>query len=305
MSVPYDHEALWIKAKLFLNRAMDEDESRSFDEQALWASLALELLAKAALARVTPALIADPTEDGINLLIASGLVEGDPKFISVRAKTLFSRCQRAFKPFNAKEAETFTSARNEYLHSSGIGFATIPPRAWWPRYWSLVIVLVAALEKEIVQLVGEDREQVVDNHLAQNAKNIEHRTEVLIERAKVRLAQYRSGSLPAKVAAEFRPGFDNSAGLSHFEPERCPACGELGTLEGNDISNTEVNYEQVGEFDFDATVTLTVSSEYFSCPTCQLVLDSYELIEQAGLPDSFYTDGDESDVFDDGGYGND
>lgn len=80
MTVPYDHEALWLKAKLFINRAMDDDGYRSFDEQLLWASLALELLAKAALARVSPLLIVEPTEDGTNLLIASGLVKGDPRF---------------------------------------------------------------------------------------------------------------------------------------------------------------------------------------------------------------------------------
>lgn len=63
MSNPFDHDALWTKAKLFLNRAMDDDP-RSFDERALWAALALELLAKAALARVSPLLIAEPNEEG-------------------------------------------------------------------------------------------------------------------------------------------------------------------------------------------------------------------------------------------------
>jgi hypothetical protein len=53
---PYDHEALWSKAKVFLNRAMDPDSGRAFDEQALWAAAALELLGKAALARVSPAV---------------------------------------------------------------------------------------------------------------------------------------------------------------------------------------------------------------------------------------------------------
>jgi hypothetical protein len=283
---------------------MDEDESRSFDERALWASLALELLAKAALARASPALIADPAEDGINLLIASGLIEGDVRFNSVRAKTIFMRCQRAFKPFSAKEAELFTNARNAYLHSSSIEFATIPPRAWWPKYWSLAIVLITALDRDIEELVGDDRRQIVEDHLTQNSKNIEHRTETLIERAKLRLAQYRNESLPAKVAAEFRPGFDRSAGLKFSEPETCPACGSMGTIEGESDSDTDVTYEQVDEYDFVASVTVTVESEYFSCSTCQLVLDGYELIEQAGLPESFYTEGDSAD-FVGQEYGND
>jgi hypothetical protein len=164
---------------------------------------------------------------------------------------------------------------------------------------------VLALEKEISDLVGQDREQIVDDHLKQNTKNIEHRTEALIARAQQRLSQYKSGTLPAKVAAEFRPGLDRTAGLKHRETETCPACGSVGYLEGEEVSDTEVEWEQVDEDDYDAIVTLTVEAEYFSCPTCQLVLDGYELLAQAGLSESFITDGSADDIFYEGDYGND
>lgn len=157
MPMPYDHNALWIKAKLFLNHAMDADETRAFEERALWASLALELLAKAALARVSPLLIAEPSEDGTNLLMASGLLDGDARFNSVRAQTIYSRCNKAFKPFNQKEAQLITRARNEYLHGAGIGFTGIPEPAWWARYWAQAAILVNALDTDIDSLVGSDR----------------------------------------------------------------------------------------------------------------------------------------------------
>ena len=75
--------------------AMDAGPERAFDEQALWASAALELLGKAALARVSPLLIAEPIEDGANLLIATGLIEGTTRFTAVSASTIFKRCQAA------------------------------------------------------------------------------------------------------------------------------------------------------------------------------------------------------------------
>lgn len=304
MSTPYDHEALWVKAKLFVNRAMDDDESRSFDEEMLWAALALELLAKAALARVSPLLIAEPTEDGTNLLIASGLVQGEARFTSVRAKTLFTRCQRAFKPFSAAEAMSVTNARNEYLHGGAIGFTAIPQDAWWPRFWAQAAVLITALDRDIEEFVGS-REPLVSKHLEQNARNIEHRTETLIERARQRLAQLRDGTLPARIAAEWKPGRDLSARLGHWDSETCPACGAEGMLEGDQVLEAEVEWEQVGVDDYERTVTLTVASDYFSCPTCQLVLDRYDLIEQAGLATSFSAIGDQDDVFEEPDYGND
>ncbi|MEU7292867.1 hypothetical protein AB0A76_06620 [Streptomyces exfoliatus] len=312
MTGPFDHEALWMKAKLFLNRAMDDD-SRSFDEQALWAALALELLAKAALARVSPLLIAEPNEDGTNLLIASGLVKGDARFTSVRAKTLMARCHKAFKPFDYSEAMKVINGRNEYLHSSGAGFMAIPPHAWWPRYWAQAAVLVTALDRDMEELVGGDRDLMVTKYLEQNAKNLERRTEALIERAKQRRQQWLDGTLPAKVAAEWKNSGYLSAEMTHREAATCPACESAGLLEGEEVVNTEVHqpftasyYEEDGTYyQPDVSITLTIAADYFSCAGCQLVLNGYDLITQAGLDAEFDVPGDLDDLAREPEYGND
>ena len=304
MIAPYDHEALWVKAKVFLNRAMDPGPDRSFDEQALWASAALELLGKAALARASPLLIAEPTEEGVNILIATGLIEGTAKFTSVSASTIFKRCQRAFRPFSAADAMKFADARNEYLHGSTIGFMTLPPQAWWPRYWALASILVTAQDREIEELVGPDRVAVVEAHLEQNTKNVEHRTEALIARAEQRLAQYRGGTLPAKIQMEWQANPDLSLGLRYNHVESCPACGGVGTLEGEDGSDRSYQSEFDDEYNpGDIWATITVPADYFSCPTCHLILDRYEVIEQAGLSTTF--DVDDDDPPDEPDYGND
>lgn len=309
MTAPYDHEALWSKAKVFLNRAMDPGPGRSFDEQALWASAALELLGKAALARVSPLLIAEPTEEGANILIATGLIEGTAQFTSVSASTVFKRCQRAFRPFSASDALKFASARNEYLHGSGVGFMTVPPQAWWPRYWALAVILVMAQDREIEDLVGPDRVRAVEAHLAQNARNVEHRTEALIARARQRLAQYRAGTLPARIQAEWRSSSDLTSGRTYYAAQECPACGEDGTLEGDDgsdVQSFEYNYDREDGSPVGATAQINVPAEYFSCPTCHLVLDTYELIGQADLPDSFeFIDNDPDWPEEEPDYGND
>lgn len=306
MTAPYDHNALWLKAKLFVNRAMDADEIRSFDERALWATFALELLAKAALARVSPLLIAEPTEEGINLLIASGIVEGDAQFVSVRAKTVFTRCQRAFRPFNSDEAQNLVRARNGYLHGATAGFTPIPEDGWWPLYWRQAIILNSACERQVSDLVGHDRESIVENHLLKNRKNIEHRTEMLVEQAKLRLTQHKAGTLPAKVASLWQPGLDRSVSMAHSEGAVCPACGEIGVIEGEIIHDRDWTTEAIGEDDYEIVVTLKVYSEHFSCANCGLVLDRPELIEEAGLDSTFVALGAEDDLPDfEGDYGND
>jgi hypothetical protein len=308
VTAPYDHQALWAKAQVFLNRAMDPGPDRSFDEQALWASAALELLAKAALARVSPLLIAEPTEDGLNILIATGLVQGNAQFTSVTASTVFKRCERAFKPFNAKDAMNFAAARNEYLHGPGIGFMAIPPQAWWPRYWSLAVTLITAQDRDVEDLVGSDRLSVVEEHLARNAKNVEHRTQALIERARQRLAQYRAGTLPARIQAEWRSASDLVSDLPCFAAHECPACEEDGILEGDggEQLSFEYQYDLEDGYPVGAEALLSVPVMRFCCETCHLVLDDYEMITQAGLPDSFeFIDEDPEWPEDEPDYGND
>jgi hypothetical protein len=314
MIAPYDHEALWVKAKLFLNRAMDDDGFRSFDEQALWASLALELLAKAALARVSPVLIAEPTEEGANLLASLGLTQGGDHFSSVRAKTIFTRCHRAFRPFDLKESTRFAQARNEYLHGPGVPFLAIPPEAWWPKFWAQMDILVNSMDREMSDLVGPDREPVVDGYLSQNKKNIENRTEALIARAQQRLSQHRAGTMNTKMVTEWNSVGNLSAHLTYQTPEQCPACDLEGVLEGEEelardrertVDAGETAYEY--EYDFDyPTFTLTIAADYFSCPNCHLVLNHIEFVEQAGLPASFEVEGVEDDTeFMEPDYGND
>ncbi|GAB2736168.1 hypothetical protein ACX801_12780 [Arthrobacter bambusae] len=304
MTDPYDHDALWLKTKLFLNLAMDSDGERTFEERALWASLALELLAKFALARVSPLLIATPQEDGTNLLIAAGLMNGSSRFRSIPAHTLFGRCHKAFKPFNEKEAMLFAESRNDFLHGAGLGFGAVPEDAWWARYWAQVVILLDHSERDLDGLVGFDRVDIVEKYLALNAKNLERRLEGLLERARRLLERHQVSNPPDWVEREFSRFSSLSAGLSHRSESTCPACGADGVLEGEEASNYEIRTERVSDEDYDSWVELTVDADYFSCENCRLVLDGYELLSLSGLPVAFGAVGDYSD-YAEGEYGND
>jgi hypothetical protein len=85
---------------------------------------------------------------------------------------------------------------------------TLPPEAWWPRYWALASILVTAQDREIEELVGLDRVHAVEAHLEQNAENVEHRAESLIARAAQPIAQYRAGTLTAKIQMEWQSNPD-------------------------------------------------------------------------------------------------
>lgn len=92
----WTEELLFNKAKLYMQRANAEDtESPLYP---FWASLSLEFLCRAALAKVHPALLADPRE-ARNIFYACGLpIKGLAK--SIQAKTVFLRCTEIIKNFD-------------------------------------------------------------------------------------------------------------------------------------------------------------------------------------------------------------
>lgn len=306
MTTPWDADALWAKAKLFINHAMDDDMPRSFDERALWAALALELLAKAALARVSPLLIATPEEDGKNILIATGLHSGTANFKSVKASTLFKRCAIAFRPFKLSEAQLIADNRNDYLHGASAAFAPIPEAAWWPRYWTQARILVEACHEDLSTFVGGSRVGHVEALLDRHNQNIQERVEGLIIQARNAVARYRNGQMNGREIQQWERVRDYSAGLTHSAVVTCPACNSAnGNLEGDDEIDREVHWEQYSESDYDVTVALTIGASYFSCDTCHLVLDGYELIVAAGLDDTIDAEGDFNDAWEGYDYGND
>jgi hypothetical protein len=295
--------ALWLKARLFMNHAMDPLEPRTFDERALWASLALELLGKAALARVSPVLVVAPSEEGASLLAAAGLLP-DRQMQTIGASTVFERCAKVFRPFNASEARKIAGNRNEWLHTGVAGFTKLPESAFWPVFWAQAAILVLAQDKEISDFVGDDRVDQVHAQLARNKQHIEHRVEVLIGRAKQQLDLVRSGNAPERIAAAYKSPRILWAGLRYSTETPCPACGGVGTLEGDQDAGHELHYEQLSEDDWDVHAEVTVLSDYFSCPTCHLVLDGAELLQAAEVPEDFQAEGDPAD-FAEPEYGND
>lgn len=305
MTTPWNSDALWMKAKLFINLAMDDEDQRSFEERALWASLALELLGKAALSRVSPLLIATPSEDGENLLAAAGLIAGTPRFKSIPAHTLFSRCAAAFRPFSAREAAKIAENRNEYLHSATASFAPIPESAWWPRYWSQARTLIEACDEDLDSFVGSTRVAAVERFLEQNERNITERVEMLIERARRDLARFVAGDMLVRESESWAHPRDLSVNLRYNALATCPACGSSsGCLEGDEIMETAVSYDRMSEEDVYVTLHHDVGADYFSCSTCRLVLDGYELLEAAELPTSIAAEDEAAGAWEPD-YGND
>lgn len=290
---PFDGDGLWLKSRLFINRALDP--SKDFEERAFWACTALELLGKSALAAVSPLLVANPMDDGHSLLVASG-VRAASDAQSVQAKAVWSRCERAFKPFNSGEAKKLSTGRNAYIHSAAIGFDAIPEKAWWPSYWAQAIILLQHLGKTPEQYVGVNAAVMVEAALTAKRDNLKRQLEARLERARTRLAQREAGTLSARETADW--GAFNAPYASHTVSIDCPSCGSSAILGGDEKLDTRVEMEQLTEDPLwkEPVVTVTIATDSLHCPKCHLMIDEYELLIEAGIDTSFDAEGDVDDL---------
>ena len=93
------HESLWQKSKMLIDRALSARDQQEDADFYLWMALVLELLGKAHLAKLHPALVADPQHAETLLAVCGGPPTAE--YRSITAKTVFARCVKTIGGFDS------------------------------------------------------------------------------------------------------------------------------------------------------------------------------------------------------------
>lgn len=155
---PWSKDALFAKAQRFAEDMLQnpKDDWRF----ALWSTLTLELLGRAALANINPALLAE-AKDWNNLYFSLGFTPTANKFVpkSIDVTTVFFRLREVLPDFTT-ELEGFAALhmtrRNEELHAGSTPFDSLKSAAWLPIYYQACTVLVESLGEKLDILVGNE-----------------------------------------------------------------------------------------------------------------------------------------------------
>jgi hypothetical protein len=280
-------EALWGKSKKYVARALAAKGRGDMGEYQLWASLALELLGKASLAKIHPCLIADP-QSFISMFAAAGKNIGtDIK--TIIAKTLFERLTHVSTRFDKKTQEFCTNLslkRNAELHSGEAPFEVAEASAWEGRYWHTADIILQAMDQTIETWLGA-------NNARAPKELLNEYTHALSEAAKIRVETAAEGfnNLPkqerkgAHYRAKRMSSWDVRAAFRYrgasIWDETCPACSSRSFIAG------VVVYEEISETEDpdtgEETVDVTLAAEEFHCPSCDLHLSNRAEIEAVGL----------------------
>jgi hypothetical protein len=283
-------ESLYGKSKLFARRAHDEPiESSLFG---FWMSLSLELLARATLAHIHPALLADPKEPD-NLQFAFGIVpKGVPK--SIQAKALFARCSVFIDDFTDKMSAhclIMADRRNSELHSGAAAFEGLDNSGWLPATYEVVQVLLGHMKRDLTDFLGDD-------HAGFAAQLLKDRRDTIKKEVQAKLAEARK--LYAMMTPEWnteraektRPSIDNWVKENRLRRTcTCPACGMRAVMSGETVSRSPVRIEATS-----GTIRreVRVLPNLLLCLFCKLILNGYQEMNEAGLG-AIYTIEEEED----------
>jgi hypothetical protein len=275
-----DPDALYLKAERYIQHmsALGSDDW----EYALWSSLALEFLARAALANVSPALLADTDKSWSSLYHALGFTPTEERFApkSIAVSEVFKRLT-AILPDFAKEHENFgiqhTGRRNAELHSGELAFDGVKGSSWQPRFYQTCEVLLASIGATLKDFFGEDEANVATKLIAaaidESAKAVNGEVDA---HRKVWLGKpgHERNTLTAQAAV----WATRQAG----HRVDCPACTSQALVGGEPVSAPQQRIS-----DGEITETQEFLPNRLECVACGLKIAGLSRLAVVGLSDRY------------------
>ena len=311
ISPAFSPNTLFAKSKVYMSRGLRAKHAGVLDEYQLWASLALELLAKSSLSNVHPALVADPSH--YQSLFAACGHPLSPDVKTITAKTLFERLSHISKSFDKriqKFCEQLALRRNSEIHSGESPFSGMSSEAWEAKFWHAAHMILEIQNKELEQWLGADEAQA-PRQILKEAKEaiammVKTRIAHALEDFKLKHKSEKKQEELINASKQAKPWghYDRfSFSIDNFQLHECPGCKGMGVIGGTQYDE-EISQDQDPDDPFTEYVDVTYATEEFVCLVCELHLLGSQEISATELPDEFY-DTEEREREFEPDYGND
>lgn len=278
---PHDwsKEALLAKAQRYAEVMLEQQ--RDEWQFGFWSSLVLEHLVRAAVANISPALLADG-KDWNNIYYALGHAPTTPKFQPRSAKTsdLLTRLA-AILPEFTRELLNFSvehiNRRNEELHSGACPYDSFGTASWQPKFYAACEVLLKAVGMQLKDLLGEEEARAARTQIASL-------TDAAAKAVKGTISAYAAvwkekGSREREALAA-----QALAWATRHDGHRvvCPACGSQAFVTGTPQAPPVTKVE--GDLIVERQAMLPA---LFQCVACELKIAGFSKLQACGLGDTF------------------
>lgn len=245
----------------------------------LWSALCLELLSRAALAEISPVLLAD-SSNWRNITHALGRAPTSKRFtpISIPTKDVLARLAELVPEFTEEVAgfcSKHTGRRNAELHTGEAVFATLGTGEWLPKFYKACDILLKSMGKTLDDFVAEPHKarEMIESLEDAAAKSVQQDIQA---HSKVWLNKSDEDRAAALLQA-------NTWATRHAGHRTvCPGCGCTGLLQGAASGPVSTS---VGEDEVVQRQNMLPSA--FECVACGLKITGYSKLSASGLGDAF------------------
>ncbi|WP_155696983.1 hypothetical protein [Burkholderia stagnalis] len=307
-------EALMGKSKAFIRKALAAKASGDPADYQLWASLALELLAKASLATIHPSLIVDVQKNPNAVLAAAG-IEVSARVATIGADAAYTRLKHTAAPrFNHGVYEAckgMAELRNAHLHSGELPFdGRIAADVWESGFWHACEVVLESVDlnlddwlgatdaqatRALIAAAAEAKTAAAKKKISESGAEFTKRVTKAKERERV-IEESKHLRISLYTASFKRP-------LDHHWLEKCPACTAQAVVGGDQTYESLADDQDYEEGGWEL-VDLGYAAEELQCPTCGLQLRGEEALIAAGV-DLEHVEQEEREIEYEPDYGND
>ena len=275
-----DGDALMGKSKAYIRRALRCKIEGDHDQYQLWASLALELLGKSALARIHPSLIVDPTH--YKSLFAASRINVSTDIRTITAHTLFERFDHLLPEFDESVksfCEGLSRRRNAELHSGEVPFHGMMLGAWERRYWHAAELVLRMAGSSLDEWLGAEDSTAPKEIMEQATEATMHAVRIRIEQSGGGFRKLANSMKENARKAAAERGDRNRELITLEEPDafwdvECPGCHERAVVAGMQYGEEIVEDVEpsVDSFGLWEIVERRYVGEELHCPVCGLHL---------------------------------
>lgn len=275
----WSKEALFSKAQRYAETMLEKDHADW--EFGFWSALTLEILVRASISNISPALLADG-KDWNNILYAVGKDPNQQKFSpkSADISNLLKRAENLFPSFT-REMLNFSighiNKRNSELHSGALPFDGVGSSSWLPMYYAVCKVLVDEIGETLESLLGKPVAEEAEQHI------------VALEDESAKSVQgviHTHQQIWAEKSDDDRAKLSKQAELlstrHHGHRVNCPACNSVALVQGDSTGAPKTTVDEEGIIEKQAMLPSS-----FVCVACGLKISGYSKLVACGLGNTY------------------
>lgn len=275
----WSKETLFIKAQRYAETMLEKEHTDW--EFGFWSALTLEILVRASLANISPALVADG-KDWNNILYAIGTDPNQPKFNpkSADISELLKRSENVFPDFT-REMLNFSvshiNKRNSELHSGAVPFEGIGSSSWLPTFYSVCKVLVTEIGESLETLLGTKIAQEAEAHIVvlgdESAKSV---------KGTINAHKTIWNEKTTEEKQKLSKRAETLSTRHHGHRVNCPSCASVALVHGSSSGTPTTNVDKDGIIEKQ-----TMLPANFECIACGLKIAGYSKLVACGLGDTY------------------